>query len=488
MGMVQSQSFTSGGGGANRYAGMKVLIMGLGLNGGGVASARWLAGQGADITVTDLREAERLGPSLEKLDGLPIRYVLGRHDAADFERADMVIKNPGVKPDSPFLKVCRRIETDISLFLAHSRARLTVITGSKGKSSTASAFRWVLEEARHAGILPGKAYLGGNITVSPLTFLDHLTPQDDAVLELSSWQLGDLSGRRTETGRALLKPRTAVITPILPDHLNWYASMERYVADKRVIYHGQDRQDCTVLPDDAWGQDFRAETKGRPLVYASGPLPPEIPGGWLTGPEGPGFARLRQGTAPEEAVPPELRVIGYHQKKNMLAAALGLLDVGLPAAFVRDAIGRFPGIPHRLEFFHEYRGIRFYNDTAATIPEAAAAGVRAFETPPVVVAGGADKNLDFTPLAEAGGYAKSLILLAGTGSDKLRVLLDAQGLRYSGPFDTLDAAVEAGIRAASRGDSVVLSPGCASFGMFLNEFDRGAQWKEAVLRLTAAGR
>ncbi|MDR2484291.1 MAG: UDP-N-acetylmuramoyl-L-alanine--D-glutamate ligase [Treponema sp.] len=474
------------------YSGMKVLIMGLGLHGGGLESARYLASRGAEITVTDLRDEQALAPSIEKLqslmdslEGRPIRYVLGHHDMTDFEKADMVIKNPGVRPDSPFLKASPRIETDISLFLADCPARLTVVTGSKGKSSTASAVHWVMEAARNQGNIPGKAYLGGNITLSPLTFLDELRSDDDVVLELSSWQLGDLKSRFREQGsrrEALLKPRAAVLTSILPDHLDRYGTMDAYIADKRVIYQGQDQQDVTIASDDAWGHSFFAESRGRPLVYADKPLPAGTSGGWLTGPEGPGFARLLQ-CETVEAVPAKLRIPGYHQKKNLLAAALALLDLGFPPNLVRDSLGRFSGIAHRLELFHEAGDIRFYNDTAATIPEAAAAAVEAFETPPVLVTGGTDKNLDFSPLANAAAKAKALILLAGTGSDKLKTLFDHRGLSYRGPFDTVEAAVIASLERADKGDAVVLSPGCASFGMFLNEFDRGRKWKEAVVRL-----
>ncbi|MDR2536402.1 MAG: UDP-N-acetylmuramoyl-L-alanine--D-glutamate ligase [Treponema sp.] len=469
---------------SSNYSGMNVLVMGLGLHGGGLASICYLASQGANITVTDLRDEQRLAPSLEKLESLvptPIRYVLGRHDLADFEKADMVIKNPGVRPDSPFLKASRRVETDISLFLTHSAARLTVVTGSKGKSSTASAIHWVLGEARKAGSLPGTSYLGGNITVSPLTFLDRIGDQDDVVLELSSWQLGDLKDRRSDKG-ALLKPRAAVITAILPDHLDRYNGMDAYIGDKRIIYQGQDQQDVTIASDDKWGRSFHAESRGRPLVYAEQPLPAYVAGGWLTDPAGPGFARLPQGEI-VEIVPSTLSIPGYHQKKNMLAAALALLDLGLPPAFIRDGLGRFSGIPHRLEFFHEAQGIRFYNDTAATVPEAAAAAVDSFDMPPILVAGGTDKNLDFTPLIKAAAKTKFLILLAGTGSDKLKSLMDAQGGAYQGPFDSIDAAVKASIEAASPGDVIVFSPGCASFGMFLNEFDRGNKWKEAVIKM-----
>ena len=214
-------------------------------------------------------------------------------------------------------------------------------------------------------------------------------------------------------------------------------------------------------------------------------------GGWIPEPSGPAFARLR-GIAHRgvvEAVPAELLVPGAHQKQNLLAAALALLDLGLPADFVRAGLGRFPGVAHRLEFFRESNGIRFYDDTTATIPEAAAAAIAAFNNPAdsdkklILVTGGTDKDLDFAPLAAAAVNAKAIILLAGTGTDKLKTLLDGSGVKYRGPFGSLEPAVQAALNAAAPGDTVVLSPGCTSFGMFTNEFDRGRKWKEAVRRL-----
>jgi UDP-N-acetylmuramoylalanine--D-glutamate ligase len=508
------------------FLGQRVLIMGLGLHGGGLESAKYLACHGAELTVTDLRDEKTLAPSIEKLEAalesLPggagasrIRYVLGRHETADFEEADLVIKNPGVRPDSPYLAAARRVETDISLFLARSPARLIAVTGSKGKSGTASALRWVLDRARNpgppggavpggvtaqsGGALSGTAWLGGNITVSPLRFLDQLKNGDDVVLELSSWQLADLRRRTGEDGGPLLKPRCAVLTSIMPDHLDRYGSMEAYVDDKRVIYQGQDRGDATVAGRDPWGRSFLDESRGRPLSYGEEEPAAGISGGWFAGGQGgrcrgPGLARFYEGPAAEcgrapgdtiEAVPADPRIPGHHQKRNLLAAALALLDLGLDPEFVRESLGSFPGIEHRLEFFHEARGVRFYNDTAATIPEAAAAAVAAFEGQGklLLVTGGSDKQLDYGPLVKAAERVGGLFLLAGTGSEKLRVRLEDRGIPFQGPFDSLDAAVRGLLEAARPGDIAVLSPGCASFGMFLNEFDRGDRWKETVRRL-----
>jgi len=463
----------------NNYTGMKVTIMGLGLNGGGLESARYLALRGAECTITDMKDEKILAPSIDQLEKItlphpPFRYVLGRHEMDDFRSADMVIKNPGVRPNSPHLAVARRVETDISLFLTASPARLSAVTGSKGKSSTSSALHWALAKAREAGLLPGKAWLGGNITVSPLTFLDELNEADDVVLELSSWQLRDLKDR-DQGGHCLLKPRIAVLTAIMPDHQDYYGSMEAYVNDKRIIYQGQDKTCATIAcGDDDWGRSFLAETPGRPLPYTDKTI--------------------------AELAPPAPLVPGRHQKKNLAAAAVGLLDLGLPSPFIRESLGSYPGIEHRLEFFREIEGIRFYNDTAATIPEAAAAAIEALsagtETSLILVTGGTDKNLDFSPLVSAAATAaqtaaqapalKGIILLAGTGSDKLIPLLENAGLSFHGPCDNIDDAARTALDLAQKGNchQVVLSPGCASFGMFRNEFDRGRQWKEAVNRLS----
>jgi UDP-N-acetylmuramoylalanine--D-glutamate ligase len=454
--------------------------MGLGLHGGGLGAARFLARHGAELTVTDLRGEDVLRPSLDALNdfvagikGKPVKYVLGRHEVRDFVDADFVVKNPGVRPDSPFLKAARRVETDISLFLTHSTARLTAVTGSKGKSFTASAIQFALREAKRGGV-----FLGGNITVSPLNFLHELTEADDVVLELSSWQLGDLP-------EGLLKPRIAVITAIMPDHLDRYGTMDAYVADKRIIYQAQDGGDATIACRDDLGSTFLSATRGRPYGYGRGK--PAAAGAFIREKGGACFATgpigglLPGGTA--RIVPADPYAPGVHQKMNLMAAGLALLDLGLGAPLIDDCMGRFPGIEHRMELFHEHGGVRFYNDTAATIPEAAAAAVRALGSP-VVVTGGTDKNLDFSPLAGALADARAVILLSGTGSDKLALLLEAKNIPYSGPWDSLDRAVEAAAfavaKAAARGVSVVLSPGCASFGMFLNEFDRGRKWKAAV--------
>ena len=437
--------------------------MGLGLNGGGLETAKFLLSRGAAVTVTDTKDEAALISSVNTLEAFATghgyaapRFVLGRHDTADFEAADFVVKNPIVHPDSPYLLAAKRVETDIGLFLAENPARLTAVSGSKGKSTTAAAIHHVLRRW-HEKTGRGRAYLGGNSAVSPLSFLDGLAGDDDVTLELSSWQLGGLRGKTDTAGRALLRPRVAVLTTIMSDHQNWYHGMEPYVADKRVIYRYQDETCATVTTDDDWGRRFLSETRAKKISAAD--APPEL-----------------QNIAP--CIP------GGHNKQNLVLAGLALAELELPLPFIAGALESFPGIEHRLECFCEHNGIRYYNDSAATIPEAAASALAALPGS-VFITGGTDKDLDFSPLAAVCGKARAVILLAGTGTAKLIPLLVQNGIAYHGPFDTLAETVSSAVSLAVPGAAVLFSPGCTSFGMFANEFDRGRQFKAAIAGINA---
>lgn len=456
-------------------AGMKVLVMGLGLHGGGLESARFFCDKGAIVTVTDLRDETTLKPSIDALEGRGARYVLGKHEIEDFRTADIVIKNPAVRRTSPYLAAAKAIETDISVFLRYSKSPIVAVTGSKGKSSTASAIH---HGFRHSGI---DSLLGGNITVSPLSFLDETGADRPVVLELSSWQLADMKGL------GVLKPKVAVLTAIMPDHMNYYSSMEEYVADKRLIYADQDSTDTTICDlDSSWGRSFASETRAKVLWYSEKVHGEE--GAWLetdqNGFHG-GFCRLMRGgkTAVEEILPPSLLVPGIHMRKNLLAAGLALRAMGLGSEKVSSAMASFPGVEHRLEFFAESGGVKWYNDSAATIPYAVDAALSSFDQPVVLITGGTDKNIDFEPVKAAYAKASTIVLLGGTGTDKLIPLLREQGIGWRGPYDNLGDAVRAAGGIARPGMAVVLSPGCASFGRFLHEFDRGKKFKEAVREL-----
>jgi len=438
---------------------MKVTVMGLGLNGGGLASVRFLAEQGALVTATDLRSASVLEPSISSLKDLDIRYVLEEHRMEDFENADMVIKNPAVPPTSPYLKAAQRVETDISLFLSLCSNPILAVTGSKGKSTVVSALHHILIKS-----FP-RTRLGGNITVSPLSFLKELKEGDPVVLELSSWQLGDLKNRD------LLHPDVSVLTNIMNDHQNMYASMTDYADDKKVIFRGQNKNQYALFLKDDWGVSFAEECPARSLYYTlgddrSGDLHMEGEEGIFV------FNGVRENLLPEV-----LKTPGEHFRLNCLIAAGAARLFGVDRKDILEQLADFPGVPHRLELVKEHDGIRYYNDTTATIPEAMAAGIMSFSAPLHLICGGNDKVLDYAPVAATFASAGNIYLLKGTATEKMIRQLDRAGKSYNGPFESLKDAFDAARKNAVSGDVVLMSPGATSFGMFINEFDRGNQFR-----------
>jgi len=532
----------------------RITVMGLGLHGGGAAAARFCAERGAQVTVTDLQSEEALGPSLETLAGLPIRYVLGRHEEPDFRNADMVIKNPAVPRNASYLKLAPRIETDLSLFLSalwdpgtHGlTVPLIAVTGTKGKSTTASAI--------HHGFrrLGYRSYLGGNITISPLSFLGEIlqlkeprqmvrrAPRDGhsdtvslgsagsgsagsgsagsssaasesaarsrpshtgssvIVLEISSFQLGDLL---LTAHPEQLTPRVAVITNIFEDHQDYYGSMPAYVADKRLIYRYQAAHDTLIYhADDAYGPSFAAESAARALAVSRTKLPPDLPGAYLSN-----GAVLAHATETVPLLPPETAARGAHMQMNLLTAALALYAFGVAPEDAAESVADFGGIPHRLEELGSAGGVRFINDSAATIPDAALQAAETFSEPIFLIAGGSDKNGSFDAFPSIIERVAHTYLLPGGGTERiLSALQDTQSGTPSdhdepekrggtagveGPFTTLRGAFDHAYAAAaheagrSGGAVVLLSPGCASFGMFKNEFDRGRQFTDLVLKV-----
>ncbi|MGZ3638033.1 MAG: Mur ligase family protein, partial [Ktedonobacterales bacterium] len=227
----------------NALRGRRVLVMGLGLLGGGVAAARYAAEQGAaEVIATDLRDEQTLAPSIAKLQGLPIRYVLGRHEMADFERADVVVRNPGVRRDSPYLATAQaagaRVEMEIAWFFRACRGKIAGVTGTRGKSTTTTLLHHILTTA---GINP---LLGGNLGgIETLSLLPQISPDRWVVLELGNWMLEGLHPIRRS-------PHLAIFTNLLPDHLNSYDSMDDYGEAKSSIWRYQTAHDIALFNAD----------------------------------------------------------------------------------------------------------------------------------------------------------------------------------------------------------------------------------------------
>ena len=427
-------------------AGRRVVVMGLGLHGGGLGVAQFLRRHGASLVVTDLREESQLAPSLERLGTHGVRYVLGRHDLQDFRDAEIVVRNPAVPLDAPALTVAReagaRIEMELTMFLRWCAAtRIVGVTGTRGKTTTAAALHAMVRAGGHP------TRLAGNMGVSALTQLDEIQPDEVVVLEMSSWQTEGLAGTGVRTSGA-------IVTNLLPDHLNRYDSMEAYADAKAELLRAQQAGDWAVLPaGPGWGDWFASRARGRVVRVPADARPP----GWSD-------AVLR----------------GAHNRSNLAAAALAAQQLGVSEAAVRQAVASFAGVAQRQEFLGTIDDVRVFNDTTATIPDATLAALDTIPGPWVLIAGGSDKRLDFSALARrlaSDAAVRGLVLLPGAGTDRLSAQL---GSLAPVAVDSMEAAVAAALDMAQPGDALLLSPACASFGLFAHEFDRGAQFIAAA--------
>ena len=460
------------------FAGKRALVMGLGIHGGGLGVARFLATHGADVTVTDLRPAEQLAEPLAHLAGLPIRYVLGEHRVEDFTDADLVVRNPAVPRESPLLAAARAagvaIEMEMSLFFRHCPAPIIGITGTKGKTTTTSLCAAMLAAWREDTVV------AGNMGISALEQLDGIGPETPVVIELSSWQLEGLA----EYG---LSPHIALVTNLSPDHLNRYGTMADYAEAKRGIVRWQRPGDVAILNrDDALVRAFGTDTSA--VVVHFGAQDGGDQGAWLAGERLHWRLDGREYAAPRAT----LRVPGEHNAINALAAGLAALAAGAPFAAVAAGLASFTGVRDRLESLGTVAGVEYINDTTATAPAAAAAALLAMTKPTVLIAGGSEKHTDFTEFAAvAARVPKAIVLLRGDSLERLtRALLDA-GLhpaRLHSAAGSMDEAVGWARDLVAPGEVVLLSPGCASFGMFRNEFHRGDMFRAAVAQLAREGR
>lgn len=431
-----------------RFSGARVTVVGLGLHGGGVETVRYLHRHGASVTVTDLRTEKVLRPSLELIHHIPEKIVLGRHDPEDFEKSDFVVKNPAVPRHAPILEHAREIRSDISLFFEQWNGPCIAVTGSKGKSTVSSMIHHALLKT------DPRARLGGNITVSPLRFVDEITSDTPVILELSSFQLGDLNMVAASGAPVHFTPGVSVITNIFKDHQDYYqGSMEAYVRDKERIFETMHPDGTLVLgSDDSWAKRFERNATVRTIRSSKHGIP---------------------ATPPESRTPLEI---------NRSIAHAALSAFGVDAVRTAEALSDFRGIEHRFETVFDDGSLRIINDSAATVPDAALAAVQAAGTHTILIAGGTDKRLDVSPFGLAASAAQHLVLLEGSATRRIQALLDGLSVRYEGPCESLSIAFERAVELCRESDArtILFSPGCASFELFTNEFDRGRQFKKLV--------
>lgn len=429
--------------------GLRVTVVGLGRFGGGVGAARWLCEHGARVTVSDRAPAEKLGESVGALAGLDIAFHLGGHEEADFLEADLLVVSPAVPMEMPLLAAARErgvpATTEMNLLLQRCPAPVVGITGTVGKSTTTAMTGAVLAGAR-------TTHVGGNIGRSLLPELGRIGPDDIVVLEISSFQL-------EWTPRIAVSPRVALVTNLMPNHLDRHGTLDAYAAAKKNIFRFQGPDDALIL------NAACAETRG-----------------WAD--EAPG----RVTWFDPAAEPFELIVPGAHNQANAQAAWAIARELGVPRERAAEALRGFPGLPHRLEFVAERAGVRYYNDSKCTTPEGAIVALDAF--PPrtaVLLVGGYDKGVSFDALGAALAQRAKAVVALGATREKILAAVrrgagaDAPAMESA---DSFDAAVAAAGRLAEPGSVVLLSPACASYDMFTNYEERGERFRGFVDSLT----
>ncbi len=472
-----------------------VTVMGLGRykRGSGLGLTKWLMRHGAQVVITDLKDAQELKESVDMVmewhrtyrDHYPDRqiyqpiFVLGEHRKEDFVDVDCVVMNPGVPSEAEFVAAAKErnipIESDASLFFRYYPHPVIAVTGTKDKTTTTLLLGEMLRG------MDAAALTAGNVKSSPLDTLDDLllmpspTP---VVLEFSSWMLESMKGAWSALGRGA---DIAVITNVYPEHLGRYANYEAYVDSKRIMLACQSPEQVAVLNyDQPDVRGMEADVKGR--LFWFGKNDQAHDGCYLKN----GMIVFRDG-AKETLVlaEAEIALSGERHLENVLSAVCAAMLRGVPLAVIQQSLRTFVGTSDREELVREVDEIAYVNDSAATEPAAAAEAVAHFGAgvrKDVILLAGGDSDAAFAPLASAAAaVCKLVVVFSGKGGDALETLL--AGKVPTERASTMREAVRKAHAAATRGDIVLLSPGAPAGSIFGSAFERGEQFREEVRNL-----
>ncbi|WP_320130399.1 UDP-N-acetylmuramoyl-L-alanine--D-glutamate ligase [uncultured Sphaerochaeta sp.] len=432
---------------------MKVLVFGLGMHGGGFAAASYFLDHGDEVRVTDLKGNSQLGTEVQTLEQRGAKCITGNHRAQDFRWADIVVKNPAIPPDHPLLESTKMVVNDFAWLFSSpwcEQTKIIAITGTKGKTTTSAAVAHALEKLGY------EAMQCGNMGISAFTVLSDWEKRnaegrkmpDYLVCEFSSWLIRDTYAAM----RGQFPPmEICAITNFYPDHLNSYQTIDLYLADKLELFGKHTK--LAVIPDVFMKQVQK-----------------------LTGLDKKQVRGIDRSCAKVLQEMPHLK-----------SAYAILLALGFKWKTILKALSSFSGVPHRIEQIGTIGNIMLVNDSAATIPEAVHFTCAKFHMMPIhLICGGTDKNLVAESMLNELKEASSISLLGGSYTkDKLIPLMEKEKIHFDGPFQTMDEAfANAYAKAEEKAKSlpelpqvVLLSPGATSFELFVNEFDRGDQFR-----------
>jgi UDP-N-acetylmuramoylalanine--D-glutamate ligase len=452
------------------WAGTRVLILGAARQ--GLAAARWLARHGAIVTLNDRRAPEQMTAARESLSEPSVAWVLGSHPVEILDATDILCISGGIPLENPIVAEATRrgipLTNDTQIFMEIVPCTTVGISGSAGKTTTTTLV------GQMAKVDKGEqAYVGGNIGNPLLNYVDEMTANDLAILEISSFQLEQMT----------VSPNIAAILNITPNHLDRHGTMEAYTAAKKRLLDFQSETDIAVLcRDDAGSWNLRSSVHGKLVSFGFSPLPEGMNGTYLA--DGLLHLRHRNVDMPLLRVD-RLHLRGDHNVMNMLAAFAISDAASLKLDSMLEAADEFQGVAHRLEFVREWNGAKWYNDSIATAPERTMAAIRSFTEPIVLLLGGRDKNLPWNNLAALVRQRVDHVVLFGEAAEKIQAALDQdKGLYTLERCQGLEEAVRAAAKVAGPGDVILFSPGGTSFDQFRDFEERGEAYRKWVSELS----
>ena len=435
----------------------KVCLLGLGLE--NLSLAKYLAKQGIAVSILDKRSSKELGDRYETIKKIKAKFYGGPAYLDKLPDFDVIFKSPGFVGNIRAKKGAI-ITSAMGLFFDLCPAKIIAVTGTKGKGTVASLCHHVLIHSNK------KAWLAGNIGKAPFDFIDKLKPNHFVVLELSSFQLIDFKNW----------PHIAVVTNLFPEHLSpadpinpiFHKSLKEYYAAKANIFLYQKKENWLVInKNNHHSENFLKKTKARVVFFKT-----------------------------NNNLPQNHHLIGLHNQENIAAACEAAKILKIPPKTINRAIENFRGLKHHLEFIAEISGVKFYNDSASTMPQATLAALRSFEKSVILITGGINKGYDlkkFTKDLLKSSHPIAIMLIGRTAKELFGYFENMQSkfenrllaAYYRGDKNIQEIVRETAAIASREGDIVLFSPGFASFDMFKNSKDRGEKFKETVLELSA---
>jgi len=459
------------------WNGKRVLVLGAARQ--GQALARWLTRHGARVTLSDKRSEADLDSARRSLADLSIDWVLDGHPLELLDNTDMLCLSGGVPLKIPVVTEAQNrgipLSNDTQIFMEIVSCKTVGITGSAGKTTT-TALLGKMAEASYVE-KTGRAWVGGNIGDPLINYVDEMQPDDLAILEISSFQLDQMS----------ISSNVAAILNLTPNHLDRHGTMKAYTAAKSRILDFQRDKDVAILGRDNPGSwNLRERVKGKLLSFGLSNMAADISGTYVSD----DLFNLRDGDAyillP---IQDSIHLRGDHNLLNILAAITIGYATGLNLDAMLEAIDNFHGIPHRLEFVRELHGVKWYNDSIATAPERTMAAIRSFEETIVLMLGGKDKDLPWEDLAGLVREQVDHVVIFGQAAEKILSTLGNSGVGKVRPqtiqrCNDLHEAVSQAAEVAERGDVVLFSPGGTSFDQFSDFAERGKWYRSWVQELT----